>query len=139
MLHWLIHWIESSGQRPEWIASFEKITFRASLAAMVSFALAVLLGPRLIGWLGRYFREPNRCDSAEIEQLHQEKHATPTMGGLFIVAGLLTGRLAFGDLANRYVQTALVVTIGLTLLGAVDDLVKLRGAGRGLSPRGKLL
>ncbi len=142
MLHWFLHSIESwatLGQRPEWIASVEKITFRGSLAAMVSFALAVLLGPRIIRWLGERFREPNVSDSAEIQQLHREKHATPTMGGLFIVAGLVTGLLIFGDLANRYIQAALVVALGLTWLGAVDDLMKLRGIGRGLSARAKLL
>lgn len=142
MLHWLLHWLDTSvflGSRPDWMASVEKITFRGSLAAMVSFALAVLLGPHLIRWLGLHFREPNVSDSAEIERLHQDKHATPTMGGLFLVAGLVTGLVLFGDLANRYVQTALLVAIGLTLLGAVDDLTKLRGLRRGLSPRAKLL
>lgn len=142
MLHWFLHSIESwatLGQRPEWIASVEKITFRGSLAAMVSFALAVLLGPRIIRWLGERFREPNVSDSAEIQRLHCEKHATPTMGGLFIVAGLVAGLLVFGDLANRYIQAALVVALGLTWLGAVDDLMKLRGIGRGLSARAKLL
>ena len=141
MLHWLLHWLDSVflGSRPDWMASVEKITFRGSLAAMVSFALAVFLGPHLIRWLGRHFREPNVSDSAEIERLHQDKHATPTMGGLFLVAGLVTGLVVFGDLANRYVQTALFVAVGLTLLGAVDDLTKLRGLGRGLSPRAKLL
>lgn len=142
MLYWLLHWFESSpsiGQRPDWIATVEKITFRGSLAAMASFTLAVLLGPMIIRWLGQRFREPNVSDSAEIERLHQDKHATPTMGGLFIVAGLVAGLAVFGNLANRYVQAALVVTFGLTLLGAADDLMKLRTIGRGLSPRAKLL
>ncbi|MHB8899177.1 MAG: phospho-N-acetylmuramoyl-pentapeptide-transferase [Thermoguttaceae bacterium] len=142
MLPWLLHWMETSpffDLRPDWLASVEKITFRGSLAAMLSFAMALLLGPRIIGWLGRHFREPNVSDSAAIEQLHRQKHATPTMGGLFIVAGLLGGLAAFADLANPYVQAALVVTVGLSLLGAADDLIKLRGLGRGLSPRAKLL
>jgi len=142
MLHWFLNWIESYvslGQRPDWIASVEKITLRGSLAAIISFAMAVLLGPWIIRWLGQRFREPNVSDSAEIERLHQDKHATPTMGGLFIVAGLIAGLVVFGDLANRYVQAALIVTLGLTLLGAADDLMKLRGISRGLSPRVKLL
>ncbi len=142
MLHWLLTWIETSalfGPRPDWVASVEKITFRGSLAAIVSFSLALFLGPRIIGWLGRHFREPNLSDSAEIQRLHREKHATPTMGGLFIVAGLVVGLVVFGDLANCYLQAALIVTAGLTLLGAADDIMKLRGIGRGLSPQGKLL
>ena len=90
---------------------------------MVSFLLAVLLGPRLIGWLRRHFREPVKSDSPEVRHLHQGKQATPTMGGLFIIAGLVGGTLLLGDLANRYVLLALWVVGGLTVVGAVDDLV----------------
>lgn len=140
MLHWLLHWTDLfTGRQPDWAAAAEKITLRGSLAAAVSFTIAVTLGPRLIGWLGQRFREPNRSDSAEIQRLHEGKDATPTMGGLFLVAGLVAGVLALGDLANRYLQTALIVAIGLGALGAADDLIKLRGVRRGLSPRGKLL
>jgi phospho-N-acetylmuramoyl-pentapeptide-transferase len=108
------------------------------LAALVSFLLAVLLGPRLIAWLRRHFREPVKSDSAEVCRLHQGKQATPTMGGLFIVAGLVAGTLLLGDLANRYVLLALWVVGGLTLVGAVDDLIKLRTPAHGLSPAKKL-
>ncbi len=100
--------------------------------------LAVLLGPRLIAWLRRHFREPIKSDSPEVRRLHQGKQATPTMGGLFIIAGLIGGTLLFGDLANRYVLLALWVAGGLTVVGAVDDLVKLRTPGNGLSPGMKL-
>ena len=44
----------------------------------------------------------------------------------------------FGDLSNRYVQAALLLTAGLTAIGAVDDLVKLRGSANGISARCKL-
>lgn len=124
--------------RPDALAAWEKITPRAALAAGVSFFVAVLLGPRCIAWLRRRFREPIKSDSAEVARLHGDKEATPTMGGLFIVAGLLASLLLFGDLENGYMAPALVVTIGMTLVGAVDDLVKLRSAAKGLSPRAKL-
>ena len=75
------------------VAALGKITLRAALAALVSFLLAVLLGPRLIAWLRRHFREPIKSDSPEVCRLHQGKQATPTMGGLFIVAGLIGGTL----------------------------------------------
>ena len=60
------------------------------------------------------------------------------MGGLFIVAGLAGGVLLLGDLSNRYLLLALALVGGLTLLGAADDLVKLRTAARGISARTKL-
>jgi phospho-N-acetylmuramoyl-pentapeptide-transferase len=120
-------------------ASLGKITARASLAALVSFLLAVILGPRSIAWLACRFREPIKSDSPEIRRLHQGKKATPTMGGLFILAGLAGSLLLAGDLTNRYLLLALGVAGGLAVLGAIDDLVKLRSDKRGLSAAGKLI
>jgi len=137
MLLWLLHrWAESWPAAAS--AAWDKITLRASLAAMVSFALAVLLGPRMIAWLGRRFREPIKSDSPQLVRLHRNKQSTPTMGGLFIVAGLLAGVLIFGDLANRYLQLAVLVIVGLALVGAADDLIKLRATANGISARSKL-
>ena len=120
------------------LAALGKITFRASLAAMVSFLLAMVLGPKMIGWLRGRFREPIKSDSPEVRRLHRDKQGTPTMGGLFIVAGLIAATLLFGDLGNRYVLVALLVVGSLALLGAVDDLAKLRGSGNGISATAKL-
>jgi phospho-N-acetylmuramoyl-pentapeptide-transferase len=120
------------------LAGLGKITARAALAALLSFLLAVVLGPRSIAWLARRFREPIKSDSAELRRLHEVKKATPTMGGLFILAGLFGSILVAGDLTNRYLQLGLAVAAGLALLGAIDDLVKLRTARSGLSARGKL-
>jgi phospho-N-acetylmuramoyl-pentapeptide-transferase len=120
------------------LAALGKITFRASLAAMAGFLLAVLLGPWWIGWLKRRFREPIKCDSPEVRRLHRDKESTPTMGGLFIVAGLLAGALMFGDLGNRYLQLALLLTGALAVIGAVDDVVKLRRSANGISARCKM-
>jgi phospho-N-acetylmuramoyl-pentapeptide-transferase len=141
MLLWLCDrlvtwWPEVAG--PGRLAALGKITLRASLAAMVSFLLAMLLGPRLIAWLARRFREPIKSDSPEICRLHQNKQATPTMGGLFIIAGLAGSTLLLGDLGNHYLLLALFVAGGLALLGAIDDLVKLRSPARGISARSKL-
>ena len=141
MLLWLLDRLTSSWPRVALsgeLAALGKITFRASLAAMAGFLLAVLLGPRWIAWLRRRFREPIKSDSPEVRRLHKDKESTPTMGGLFIVAGLLAAVLIFGDLGNRYLQLAFLLCGGLALIGAVDDLVKLRHRANGISARGKL-
>jgi phospho-N-acetylmuramoyl-pentapeptide-transferase len=70
--------------------------------------------------------------------LHRGKDSTPTMGGLFIVAGLISGVIIFGDLGNRYLQVALLLAGCLAAIGAVDDLVKLRATANGISARSKL-
>ncbi len=117
----------------------DKITLRAWLAALASFVLAVVCGPRWIAWLKGRFREPIKCASAEVSRLHQPKQATPTMGGIFIVGGLVASTLAFADWTNPFVGIAMLLAVSLATLGAYDDLVKLRTAARGLSPRAKLL
>ncbi|MGA2031086.1 MAG: phospho-N-acetylmuramoyl-pentapeptide-transferase [Thermoguttaceae bacterium] len=142
MLLWLLDRLALA--RPELaggglLAGLGKITLRASLAALVSFLLAVLLGPRLIAWLRSRFREPIKSDSAELCRLHRDKQATPTMGGLFIVGGLTASTILLADLGNRYVLLALLAAGGLALLGAVDDLAKIFGKARGLSVRTKLI
>ncbi len=132
----LLRWLDSLA----WAGGtcgLEKITLRASLAAVLSFAVALAAGPRVIGWLAARFRERIREDSPALFELHRDKSATPTMGGLFLVAGLIAATLVLGDLENPFVGVALVLTVGLGALGVVDDLGKLRGRG-GLSARAKL-
>jgi len=124
-----------------WPGHFEalgKITFRASLAAGTAFLLVLVLGPRLIAWLGVRFREPIKSDSPEVLRLHKSKHDTPTMGGLFIVAGLVGGLIVFGDPGSPYLPPALAVALGLAAVGVIDDLVKLRRRANGVSVRTKL-
>jgi phospho-N-acetylmuramoyl-pentapeptide-transferase len=115
-----------------------KITARAALAALVSFLLAVVLGPRSIAWLATRFREPIKSDSPEVRRLHAGKNATPTMGGLFIIAGLAGSVLLVGDLSNRYLLLGLAIGVALAIVGAIDDLVKIGSRRSGLSARGKL-
>jgi phospho-N-acetylmuramoyl-pentapeptide-transferase len=135
MFLWLLHhWPSLS---PGLLDAWTKITPRAALAAGVSFALAVLLGPRWIAWLRRRFREPIKSDSAKLAKLHRNKQSTPTMGGLFVIAAFSSAFLLFGNLQNGYVASAMVVTVGLTLVGVVDDLVKIRTAAGGISARAK--
>lgn len=142
MLLWLLARLAEVPAGLAWterMGALEKITLRASLAAAAGFALAMLLGPRLIEWLRGRFRESIKSDSIRLRELHRSKDATPTMGGLFIVAGLIGSTVLFTDLRCAYVHAALVATIGLALVGAIDDWTKLRSAGQGISARAKLL
>ncbi|MBN1394309.1 MAG: phospho-N-acetylmuramoyl-pentapeptide-transferase [Pirellulales bacterium] len=137
MFLWLLDHL--SAFSTEAIAACEKISPRAAMAAGLSFLAAVLLGPRWIAWLKPRFREPIKSDSAEIARLHGGKQSTPTMGGLFVVAAILAAAMVFGDLNNVYLPPALFTIVGLTAIGAVDDLVKIRSPRNGLSARWKLV
>jgi phospho-N-acetylmuramoyl-pentapeptide-transferase len=110
-----------------------------AVAAFLSCALVGLrCGPAAIAWLSRRFREPIKSISPTVVRLHQHKAATPTMGGLFIVSGIVLGTLLFGNFHDQRVWTALLIVVGFSLLGAVDDLVKLRTHRRGISAWAKL-
>jgi len=141
MLLWLLDQYDSwwaVGAEGHPLAGLSKITLRAAWAALAAFLLAVLLGPRWIGWLKARFREPNKSPSPVLRRLHKPKEFTPTMGGLFIVAGLLAGVVLLGNLANPCVLVALLALCGMAGIGMVDDLIKLYGTSNGLSARSKL-
>lgn len=112
---------------------------RAALCALAVFAAAWVFGARCVAWLAVRFREPMKGDSPRLAAIQASKQATPTMGGLFLVAGILGGVLAFGDLKNPHLQAAVVLAIGLGALGAIDDWTKLFTPANGLPARRKLL
>ncbi len=122
------HFASVTGEAPA------RITLRTLLAAICSFVLAVILGPWIIRWLQTRYREPNVSDCKQLEQLHSSKQWTPTMGGLFITAGIVAATLLLGDLGNPYLPAAVVLTLGLCVVGYWDDWRKLT-FGRGLSAR----
>ena len=137
MLLWLLDWHPSSMQ---WeIAALNTILLRAALAGIVSFALGMAFGPRMVAWLSVRFRERVSSPSPHVSFLHRGKQWTPTMGGLFILAGMAVTILLFGDLRNPYLLLALLLSTGLAAVGAIDDLAKLSGCNRGLSAKAKLI
>ena len=142
MFLWLsdcLAWPQPSELRLVEPPGWETIPFRASLAAIVGFTLVLLVGRRMIGWLRLRFPEPIKGDSPRLCRMQREKGSTPTMGGLFLVAGVLAAVIVLGDLASGYLHAALVVAVGLAAVGLVDDLAKLRPGSNGISARSKLL
>ena len=115
------------------------LLIRALIAGAGLCVLALCGGPAAIRWLKRRFQEPIKGGSRELNELHRAKQSTPTMGGLFLIAGVVVAALMLGDVQNRYVLLALAVTLKLTIVGGIDDLVKLRTAASGLGWRAKLL
>ena len=90
---------------------------------------------RLWGW-GQRIREDG-------PHTHLEKMGTPTMGGTVIVLGILTGyvvtRLAFTTVTAAGLSV-LLATVGLGVLGFVDDLIKVRRRrSLGLSKTAKII
>ena len=102
MLLWFVDWLARAVLGRPVCQSLEKTTLRGALAAVISFALALLFGRQLIAWLRGRFREPIKTASPRVAELHAAKEATPTMGGLFIAAGIVISTAA----AGRHEQSA---------------------------------
>jgi len=117
---------------------FRYITFRAAMAALLSFVISFLLGPWLIRVLtdkqiGQQIRDDGPAS-------HAVKAGTPTMGGVLILVAFVISTLMLADVANSYVLLALLATVGSGAVGFADDYLKLtRKNSKGLPPRGKLL
>jgi phospho-N-acetylmuramoyl-pentapeptide-transferase len=103
---------------------FRYITFRTAMALVTALILSLCLGPWMIRKLReRQIGETIRADGPE---RHRAKAGTPTMGGLLILGSLTASVLLWGNLGNRLVWIALLVTIALGAIGAYDDWLKLR-------------
>jgi phospho-N-acetylmuramoyl-pentapeptide-transferase len=111
------------------------------IAAAVGMAVTLLGTPLVIrsfrtwGW-GQHIREDG-------PHTHFEKMGTPTMGGVVIVIGIVAAYLAGRVVLPRATAAGiavLVATMGLAVVGFVDDYVKVRRQrSLGLSKTAKML
>ncbi len=114
------------------------LTFRTGAAMMTAFVLALAIGPPFIAWLRAKGSQPIREDGPESHIV--AKLGTPTMGGVIILVGILTGTLLWGDISNPYLWVVIFVTAGFGGIGFVDDWCKVtRHSTKGLSGKAKLL
>jgi len=109
----------------------------ALVATLLSLIAALALGKLLIHAFGRRLQERIVSDSPWLARLHHHKAATPTMGGLFVVAAILAALVATIDWTEPGFPAIALLLAGLTALGAWDDLKKLR-LGKGLLAKQKL-
>lgn len=119
MLIWLAEWLQ---QFDAGFSVFSYLTLRAILSTLTALLMAVLIGPAMIRWLqSMQIGQTVRDDGP---QSHLSKSGTPTMGGLLILAAILTSSLLWADLSNRYVWVTLSVVVGYGLIGFIDDYRK---------------
>ena len=104
---------------------FKYITFRTGLSVITSLIIVFLIGGPLIRIFSKnQITGPIRQDGP-IDHIIK-KSGTPTMGGLIIIIGMITSTLLWADLSNIFVWTLIFVSLGLGLLGFVDDLLKIK-------------
>ncbi|MBU4047462.1 phospho-N-acetylmuramoyl-pentapeptide-transferase [bacterium] len=106
------------------------------LTLLVSFIIPVIALPLFI----KYLKKHNMGQKIRQEgpDLHQHKIGTPTMGGVIVILTLIIIVLLLVPY-NKYVLWSLVATVGFSLIGLIDDLIKyLKKRSLGLLTRQKL-
>lgn len=111
----------------------EKILMAGAISAVVVLILAPICIPILHKLkFGQSIRE-------EGPKSHQKKSGTPTMGGIFLIAGIVAGTLIVAEW-NAEIFLALFILLGHFILGFIDDYIKVvRKHNQGLLARYKLL
>ncbi len=121
---------------------FESITVRAAGAVNIYFVDAVLLGAIFIRRMCAKdaTEDVDKPDAERLQELHNCKRGTPTMGGLFLVPSVMLAIFLCCDPGNPLVWVGQFVLLAFAVLGFLDDYWKLRGWGRkGLIKRQKFL
>lgn len=101
---------------------FRYITFRSAGAVLTALIVSFLLGPSVLAWLRRLKVGQHVRDDGP--QTHLSKQGTPTMGGVLIIAALVSSVLLWSDLTNRYVWVTLFATLAFGGIGFWDDYLK---------------
>ena len=99
----------------------ENYLTRTLIPVLVSFLVAVIIGPSVIGMLKKL--KAGQTEREEGLESHQKKTGTPTMGGIiflvpFFIIGILYGA------AHKEVIPVLILTFGFGLIGFIDDYIK---------------
>lgn len=117
---------------------FNFLSFRAAAAVMLSLVVSMVFGKRIIQYLQlKQVGEIVRDLGLEGQM---QKQGTPTMGGIIILSAIIIPTLLFANLTNVYVLLMLFTTVGLGLIGFIDDYIKVFKKDKaGLSGKFKII
>ena len=122
MLYYLFEFIEQKFQFPG-ATLFQFISFRASLAIIISLLFSLIYGKIIIQFLkAKQIRESVR-DLGLIGE--KEKAGTPTMGGVIIILGTLIPVFLLAKLDYIYIILLIISTLSMGAIGLVDDYIKI--------------
>ncbi len=117
---------------------FHYLSFRAALSILISLTISMVFGKNLIRMLRKKQVGETIRDLGLDGQM--QKAGTPTMGGLIILAAILVPTLLLADLTNIYIQTMIIATVWLGLIGFLDDYIKVFKKNKeGLAGKSKIV
>jgi phospho-N-acetylmuramoyl-pentapeptide-transferase len=91
------------------------------MSIIIALLISLTAGKYIIARLKK-----NQITDLGIKAGENGKSGTPTMGGLVIIVSLLVSALLLCDLTNLYVQLLIISTLWLSVIGFLDDMLKLR-------------
>ncbi|MCX2479221.1 phospho-N-acetylmuramoyl-pentapeptide-transferase [Pedobacter sp. MC2016-15] len=137
MLYYLFEYLNAHYEFPG-LRLFQYITFRTSMAIIISLIITTVYGRRLINYLHK-MQVGETVRNLGLEG-QMQKQGTPTMGGLIILAGILVPTLLLANLTNVYVLLLIVTTVWMGTVGFVDDYIKVFKKNKeGLAGRFKIV
>lgn len=120
MLYYLFKYLDKQGFSGAGV--FNYITFRASIAGILSLLIALWAGKSVIHWLQK------KQIGETIRELglegQMQKKGTPTMGGIIIILAIFVPTILLARLDNVYVIIMLISTIWMGVIGGIDDYIK---------------
>jgi phospho-N-acetylmuramoyl-pentapeptide-transferase len=137
MLYYLFEYLENEFQFPG-ASLFGYISFRASIAIILSLLISTIYGKRIIRFLQKQQVGETIRDLGLEGQV--EKAGTPTMGGIIIILATLIPVLLIAKLENIYIILLLITTVWMGIIGFIDDYIKkFKNDKDGLKGRFKVL
>lgn len=137
MLYYLFDYLREHYDIPG-LRLFQYITFRTSLAIIISLVITTVFGHTIISYL-RKMQVGETVRNLGLEG-QMQKQGTPTMGGIMILLGILVPTLLLANLSNIYVILMIVTTIWMGAVGFLDDYIKVFKKNKeGLAGRFKIV
>jgi phospho-N-acetylmuramoyl-pentapeptide-transferase len=121
MLYYLFDYLKTEFDFPG-ARLFQYISFRASMAIVLSLLIGAFLGKTFISILKKLQVGESIRDLGLEGQL--QKNGTPTMGGIIIIAAIVIPTLLFAKILNVYIILMLVTVVWLAFIGFLDDYIK---------------
>jgi phospho-N-acetylmuramoyl-pentapeptide-transferase len=137
MLYFLFEYLRQHYEIPG-LRLFQYITFRTSLAVIISLVITTVYGHRIIEYLRR-MQVGETVRNLGLEG-QMQKQGTPTMGGIMILLGILVPTLLLANLTNIYVILMITTTVWMGAVGFLDDYIKVFKKNKeGLAGRFKIV
>jgi phospho-N-acetylmuramoyl-pentapeptide-transferase len=137
MLYYLFEYLNQHYDFPG-LRLFQYITFRTSLAIIISLIITTVYGRRIIDYLQK-MQVGETVRNLGLEG-QMQKQGTPTMGGIMILLGILVPTLLLANLTNVYVILMIITTVWMGAVGFLDDYIKVFKKNKeGLAGRFKIV